>query len=308
MKKLKRAVIKEELVALTGDTIAAVILNQFIYWSERIKDFDRFIEEEKERMAIGGEEVIIEKRNGWIYKKIEDLAEEIMITKSDKTIRRRIKDLVDAGWIDERNNPKVPWDRTKQYRVNIVKIQCDLQKMGYALEGYPLQMPTNNNGDNDEESAMDKMTNANSKNTDCNGQGDSCNGQNDKCNGQGDGTIPEITTDINNINNNISDAAVQKYKEKIEKTVGVKIDKKVVKNMLDLYGEECVSKYIEAYPLFKQNKFNPIGFLITSIKEGYEIPSNKNTTRNNKEVDFNKFEHHEYTKEQLERLFEDISP
>src|SRR5690606_4006803 len=162
---------------------------------------------------------------------------------------------------------KVPWDRTKQYRVNIVKIQCDLQKMGYALEGYPLQMPTNNNGDNDEESAMDKMTNANSKNTDCNGQGDRCNGQNDKCNGQGDGTIPEIITDTNNINNNINDADVQKYKEKNEKTVGMVIEKKVVKNMLNLYGEGYVSKCIEGYPMFKQNKINPIGFLIGSIKE-----------------------------------------
>ena len=45
--KLKRAVIKEELIAITGNFIEAVILNQMIYWSERINDFDNFIREKR---------------------------------------------------------------------------------------------------------------------------------------------------------------------------------------------------------------------------------------------------------------------
>lgn len=36
-RKLKRVVIKEELVILTGDHIAALALNQFLYWFERQK-------------------------------------------------------------------------------------------------------------------------------------------------------------------------------------------------------------------------------------------------------------------------------
>ena len=43
MKKLKRAVIKEELVELTGDFRPALILNQFIYWIERMYDADKYI-------------------------------------------------------------------------------------------------------------------------------------------------------------------------------------------------------------------------------------------------------------------------
>ena len=65
---LRRAVIKEELVGLTGDFVKAVLLNQFIYWSERVRDFDKFIAEEKRRMEAIGEDVGIEKQNGWIYK------------------------------------------------------------------------------------------------------------------------------------------------------------------------------------------------------------------------------------------------
>ena len=46
MKKLKRAVIKEELLILTGHFLEALILNQFLYWSERVRDLDVFILEE----------------------------------------------------------------------------------------------------------------------------------------------------------------------------------------------------------------------------------------------------------------------
>ena len=58
--KLKRAVIKEELVELTGDFKKAVILNQLIYWSERVDDFHDFIKEENKRK---NKEEEIEKRN-----------------------------------------------------------------------------------------------------------------------------------------------------------------------------------------------------------------------------------------------------
>ncbi len=46
---LKRVVIKEELVALTGDATKAIILNQLLYWSQRTRDFDKFLDEEKSR-------------------------------------------------------------------------------------------------------------------------------------------------------------------------------------------------------------------------------------------------------------------
>ena len=60
LQKLKRVVIKEELVVLTGDIFKAVILNQFLYWSERVKDFDKFISEEKVRAERHGENVVID--------------------------------------------------------------------------------------------------------------------------------------------------------------------------------------------------------------------------------------------------------
>lgn len=144
-RKLKRAIIKEELVALTGDFKKAIILNQFIYWSERVKDAKSFMEEELVRMTNHGmeiptEDILEDFQNGWIYKKAEELAEETMLGLSKSNMLSHIKYLVDRGWLDQRTNPKYKWDKTLQYRVNLVKIQTDLQELGYSLEGYSLQV------------------------------------------------------------------------------------------------------------------------------------------------------------------------
>ena len=132
-KKLKRAVIKEELVVLTGDCLKAVVLNQFIYWSERTRDFDAFIEEEKKRNP----ETVVNLTHGWIYKSAKELSDEVMIGSHD-TVARKLAELVKDGWIKRRNNPNYTWDRTYQYRPAIREIQVALQELGYALDGYPL--------------------------------------------------------------------------------------------------------------------------------------------------------------------------
>ncbi|MEG1416835.1 MAG: DUF6017 domain-containing protein [Clostridium sp.] len=136
MEKLKRVVIKEELVALTGDYRPALLLNQLIYWSQRVSDFDKFIKEENERKLNEGMTDLSEPQNGWIYKTAAELSEELMVGMSHPTIRKYLKQLIENGWIDERKNPKYKWDKTTQYRVNITKIQKDLLVLGYALEGY----------------------------------------------------------------------------------------------------------------------------------------------------------------------------
>ena len=138
MKKLKRAVIKEELVELTGDFRPALILNQFIYWIERMYDTDKYILEEKERALKHEIEVSIDESKGWVYKTAEDLNEELMIGMSVPTIRKYIKQLVEQGYLVQRKNPKYKWDKTMQYRVDLYKIQLDLGKMGYVLEGFKL--------------------------------------------------------------------------------------------------------------------------------------------------------------------------
>lgn len=135
LKKLRRVPLKEELVALVGDAVGALVLQQMIYWSERTRDIDQYLKEEATRAQKEPEDLTC----GWIYKSSDELAEELMQVASSATIRRRLQGFVDTGWLDERRNPKHKWDRTLQYRVNILKIQKDLFSLGYALEGYPVQ-------------------------------------------------------------------------------------------------------------------------------------------------------------------------
>lgn len=47
------------------------------------------------------------------------------------------------GYISKRNNPKYKWDRTLQYRVNLVNIAKDLKKNGYPLSDYKIEIPEN---------------------------------------------------------------------------------------------------------------------------------------------------------------------
>ena len=138
MKPLKRVVIKEELVELTGDFRPALILNQFIYWIEKMYDTDKYILEEKERALKHDMEVSIDESKGWIYKTAEELNEELMIGMSIPTIRKYIKQLVEKGYLIQRRNPKYKWDKTMQYRVDLYKVQLDLGKLGYVLDGFKL--------------------------------------------------------------------------------------------------------------------------------------------------------------------------
>ena len=135
MRKLKRVVIKEELVALTGDHFKALILNQFLYWSERVSDIDDFINEENNRREFTHDNPI-DLQKGWIYKKLSTLATELMINISPKTLTKHIRELTERGFIFSRTNPKYKWDKTLQYRVNFLQIIHDLNLIGYPLEGY----------------------------------------------------------------------------------------------------------------------------------------------------------------------------
>lgn len=132
--KLRRVVIKQELVELTGHWRTGLILNQFLYWLERRSDIDQYLIEERERNP----DLQILLTHGWIYKSAKQLLEELMIGVSEETLRRGIKSLVERQWLQERNNPDQRWDHKLQYRPNIRRIQEDLQALGYALEGYPL--------------------------------------------------------------------------------------------------------------------------------------------------------------------------
>lgn len=131
---LKVAVIREEFVVLTGNAFIAVVLNQLLYWTQRVKDFDLLLREERTLNP----DCNVSPRYGWIYKSADELSEETMLLTTRPTMRKYLKFLVNQGWVYERFKPRHKWDKVTQYRVNLKKLQRDLHTLGYALPGYSL--------------------------------------------------------------------------------------------------------------------------------------------------------------------------
>lgn len=151
-RKLKRCVIKEEFVSLTGDAVSAAILNQMIFWQELVNKSDQEILSE-----INAYEKIGDKRkvanlksqlkHGWFWKAAKEMAEEVMFS-TRQTVDRKMRVLVDKGFMECRPNPD-PRYVTNYYRVNLAYIQAELNKLGFSLEGYAL--PETQHKDHDSE-------------------------------------------------------------------------------------------------------------------------------------------------------------
>lgn len=123
------SLIRKELVALTDNHDKAIVLNQLLYWTERVKDFELWLKEEKNfdsnNPALP--------QHGWIYKTAKDLIKETLLCINRTTLRRYMTFLIHKGWVAERSNPSNKWDKTLQYRVNLRKIQSDLSALGRTL-------------------------------------------------------------------------------------------------------------------------------------------------------------------------------
>lgn len=101
LKKLKRLVVAEEIVALTGSFEKALVLGWFMSESP------------------------------WVEITLEGLCQQTMLNKSPQTMKRHINYLVQKGWLERRHNPTT---KVYQYRANLGRVQEDLIDIGYQLE------------------------------------------------------------------------------------------------------------------------------------------------------------------------------
>jgi DNA-binding transcriptional ArsR family regulator len=141
-----RTVIKEEFVALTGSAVEAAILAQFESWQKEACDFDRFLEEEFERLnekdKTGASQTeMASLAHGWICKSAEDISKEILFDISPRSVLRKINALTEKGYLLKRHDPQYKWNRAFQYRLNLKKITEDLKALGYE-QGWRLWTTT----------------------------------------------------------------------------------------------------------------------------------------------------------------------
>ena len=93
--KPKRAVIKEELLSITGDATEALILNCLIDEAVMSQRLDGLILAETKRADSIGKSIHMPLSKGWFYKRAEDLAKDVMIVDSVQTIRKKLGALVE---------------------------------------------------------------------------------------------------------------------------------------------------------------------------------------------------------------------
>lgn len=266
--------VKEELVALTGKLNDAIVLNQMIYWSERVKDTDKFLNEEMERarkFMDGSQESEDDIKNnllnGWIYKTSDEMIDETMLQVSRQTMDRIFKNLVNSEWICRRRNPKYKWDKTWQYRVDLYKIQNDLMQLGFSLEGYSLPNQYHEQSDDQNEQSNDQNEQSNAhyeRSTAHNGQ-----------------AIPEITTEITSEfeeEDIIEYARENKYYKKLNQLFNTKnikqkiIDRTIMelsKRDINTFKINDVEKQVE-HMMKKRSNGEPIYDFATYFANGLE--------------------------------------
>ncbi len=115
-----------------SNTARASILGQFIYWAQRrgrarAADQRAYFEEERARLAGQGES----REHGYIFKSASQIKDEAMLDCSERTVNRHLDALVKLGFLDRRRNPQRGYDRTFQYRPNLVAIFGALALHGY---------------------------------------------------------------------------------------------------------------------------------------------------------------------------------
>jgi len=318
-KKLRRAVVKEELVAITGDVLLAMVLNQMIYWSERIRDVDNFISEEKRRASAHGIDLVMPLCHGWIYKTAHDLVDELMGAVSKQTMSRYLQNLCDMGFLTQRKNPIYRWDNTWQYRVNLISIQKALHEHGYGLEGYGFLTGVD---DNESKTQNEIWTT----------HGESSTNQNESIANQNESAIPKTTNKNYNQSYTTTKVEIPEKKEtsnvvvenesmtmnelvkQIQDTTGVEyIHLPALESVLSMPdGIERLQKAIVNFPNLAEGiatVANPVGFLRFIAQHNIKPPLNGKRTKKCslvKKTDFGKFEQHYYSEEELNKLFESI--
>src|SRR5262249_25543411 len=110
-RSIRKALIREDLVNLTGDFRAAVVLNQFIYWTQQTGEIQYSAQN-------GCTCDLIDLKQIWIIKSAQDLSEETMLGLSRQTMRIILRDFIAAGWIEESLLGKYKCYKTAKYRLN----------------------------------------------------------------------------------------------------------------------------------------------------------------------------------------------
>ena len=135
--KMKKAVLREDMMALTQDVTQALVIGQMLYWTKTLDKVNDWLFEENKRLA-EAELPQYEYNYGWIYKSAREMREDLMNAFSEDAIQRAFSALVTKGVLMKRHNPLVRYDRKLHYRVDILLLRRLLKDRGYEMTDFQL--------------------------------------------------------------------------------------------------------------------------------------------------------------------------
>lgn len=142
VRPLKRTILREEFLILTGSPLRALVLNQFLYWTGRFFEFDRIILEEKIAATQSGNQsphdFLCFQNKAWFFKRMVDLKDEIMLDVSDDDLWSSVVYLIQNDWVESQKIDENDQKDTFRFCCHIQKIQQDLGQLGYVLPHFSL--------------------------------------------------------------------------------------------------------------------------------------------------------------------------
>ncbi|MFA5079844.1 MAG: hypothetical protein WC541_10225 [Dehalococcoidia bacterium] len=128
-RKPRFAVLREDLFAITGDQLMALILDRLLYDTYKDDDFEAFYDEGLREGRFPG----IEPTHGWLHKTACDIYCECMANSID-SVRSRLNKMVSKGLLMRRKHSVINMDRSYDYRVSIGTVIKRLDDIGYTLD------------------------------------------------------------------------------------------------------------------------------------------------------------------------------
>ena len=118
----RRVIVKEEIVAITGDMNLAIVLSQILDLSKCVNKNDDL--KNGVTLELDGCDV-------WMSITANNLLDKCLLNMSDRSMRAYLNKLCDMGFISSRRNPLCKFDTTMQYMVNFDCILKAIIAKGY---------------------------------------------------------------------------------------------------------------------------------------------------------------------------------
>jgi hypothetical protein len=134
---MKKAVLREDLMVLTGDLCQSMVLGQMIYWTKTLDKINDWLFEENKRLA-DSDQPQHDYNYGWIWKSAKEMRTDLFNSFSEDAIQRAFTALTNRGVLMKRNNPYLRYDRKLHYRVDLVLLRRLLRECGFEMTDFQL--------------------------------------------------------------------------------------------------------------------------------------------------------------------------